>query len=138
LPVDLFNFSHLGGPRQSCDQSCDEMVGVGRFELPTPCSRTIVFGSRIFRPIKYLPCLPRTRRGSSRGGLCSFECRRYLVVADVDVAKRAFDAAVIECPLRDLDVATRALHPRSEIVAQIMEPKIRDARASERPSPLDL
>jgi hypothetical protein len=55
LPVDIFNLSPLGiwaghGPPQSCDQSCDEMVGVGRFELPTPCSR-----SRCATRLRYTP-----------------------------------------------------------------------------------
>ena len=70
LPVDLFNLSHLGiwaghGPRQSCDQSCDEMVGVGRFELPTPCSR-----SRCATRLRYTPLAeePWYIDGSARRG----------------------------------------------------------------------
>ena len=50
---------------QSCDQSCDQMVGVGRFELPTPCSR-----SRCATRLRYTPLAeePWYIDGSARPG----------------------------------------------------------------------
>jgi hypothetical protein len=45
---------------------------------------------------------------------------------------------MIECPLRDFDVAESTLYPRSEIMPQIVKAKVRDTRAVDGSTPFSL